>query len=212
MSELAAEVLEDSRTGHNTRHTLIAQLRQSVYSRLAGYEDTNDAEQLCNDPAMRRVVGGRALGHTAASTSQMGRFETAWLANDKNLVALADLSGHWIDRVHSRHPPKGIVLDMDSSVSPTYGDQEGTAYNGHFACTCYHPLFVFIRYRDKVERRFFRGDAAFALPDLYEFLETEGYKYTIRLKANTIVCGGAKVVHGSGGIVPAAGGVKLCHL
>jgi hypothetical protein len=35
------------------------------------------------------------------------------------------------------------VLDMESSVSPTYGDQEGTAYNGHFACTCYHPLFVF---------------------------------------------------------------------
>ena len=40
-------------------------------------------------------------------------------------------------------PPKSIVLDMDSSESPTYGAQEGSAYNGHFACTCYHPLFVF---------------------------------------------------------------------
>ena len=161
---------------------------------------------------MRWVVGGRAVAKQAASTSQMGRFETEFLATDENLSALVGLSGQWIDLVHARHPPKMIVLDMDSSVSPTHGDQEGTAYNGHFACTCYHPLFVFIRYRDKVERRFFRGDAAFALPDLYEFLETEGYKYTIRLKANTIVCGGAKVVHGSGGIVPAAGGVKLCHL
>ena len=74
LSELAAEVLEDSRTGHNTRHTLIAQLRQSVYSRLAGYEDTNDAEQLCNDPAMRQVVGERAKEGKAASTSQMGRW------------------------------------------------------------------------------------------------------------------------------------------
>ena len=46
-----------------------------------------------------------------------------------------------------------------------------------------------IRYRDKVKRRFLRGDAAFALPDLYEFLETEGYKYTICLKANTILQG-----------------------
>ena len=35
------------------------------------------------------------------------------------------------------------MLDMDSSVSPTFGEQEGTAYNGHFGCTCYHPLFVF---------------------------------------------------------------------
>ena len=38
---------------------------------------------------------------------------------------------------------KYITLDMDSSVSPTHGDQEGSAWNGHFDCTCYHPLFVF---------------------------------------------------------------------
>jgi hypothetical protein len=36
-----------------------------------------------------------------------------------------------------------LILDMDSSVSPTYGQQEGTAYNGHFGCECYHPLFLF---------------------------------------------------------------------
>jgi hypothetical protein len=41
--------------------------------------------------------------------------------------------GRWIDKVHARHPPKIIVLDMDSSESPTYGEQEGSAYNGHLA-------------------------------------------------------------------------------
>ena len=71
----------------------------------------------------------------------MGRFETEVLATEENLAALADLSGHWIDSVHDRRPPKMIILDMDSSVSPTHGDQEGTAYNGHFGCTCYHPFF-----------------------------------------------------------------------
>ena len=81
LTGMGCQFLADTRTGGNTRHTLLAQLRQSVYSRLAGYEDTNDAEQLCNDPAMRRVVGGRALGHTAASTSQMGRFETKTLTS-----------------------------------------------------------------------------------------------------------------------------------
>ena len=40
------------------------------------------------------------------------------------------------------------MLDMDSSVSPTFGDQENTAYNGHFGCTCYHPLFVFNQFGD----------------------------------------------------------------
>ena len=78
----------------------------------------------------------------------MGRFETELLANDENLAALADLSGVWIDRVHARKLPRMIVLDMDSSVSPTHGDQEGTAYNGHFGCTCYYPLFVFNQFGD----------------------------------------------------------------
>jgi hypothetical protein len=49
----------------------------------------------------------------------MGRFETQWLAAPENLSAFSDLSGQWIDLVHGRRPPKGIVLDMDSSVSPT---------------------------------------------------------------------------------------------
>jgi Transposase DDE domain group 1 len=102
---------------------------QSVFSRLAGYEDVDDAERLRHDPAMRWIVGGKASRSCAASPSQIGRFETQWLAADKNLLALADLSAQWIDRVHARRPPRGIVLDMDSSVSPTYGEQEtsGTA-------------------------------------------------------------------------------------
>jgi hypothetical protein len=56
----------------------------------------------------------------------MGRFETQWLAASMNLSALADLSGQWIDLVHGRRPPRGIVLDMDSSVSPTHGEQENS--------------------------------------------------------------------------------------
>jgi Transposase DDE domain group 1 len=192
-------------------------LRQSVFGRLAGYEDVNDADRLCRDPAMRWVVGDRAITGSAASTSQMGRFETRWLTRRENLAVLTDLPGQWIDKVHQRRPPRIIVLDMDSSESPTYGEQEGSAYNGHFGCTCYHPLFVFnqlgdlercalrsgnvhsadgwravlepviARYRSTVKRVYFRGDAAFANPDMYEFLEAEGIGYTIRLPANTVL-------------------------
>jgi Transposase DDE domain group 1 len=217
LTDLAGEALAEIRTGQNSRHTLMAQLRQSVFGRLAGYEDVNDADRLAHDPALRWIVGGRAVTQTAASTSQMGRFETEVLTQEANLNALADLSGHWIDRVHARRPVRGIVLDMDSSVSPTFGEQEGSAYNGHFGCTCYHPLFVFnqfgdlercalrpgnvhsatgwrdvlepviARYRTTMKRRYFRADAAFASPEVYECLEAEGYAYAIRLPANAVL-------------------------
>ena len=45
--------------GRNVQHRLVGLLRQSVYSRLAGYEDTNDAERLSDDPTMRIIVGRR---------------------------------------------------------------------------------------------------------------------------------------------------------
>ena len=217
LTDLAGAALSECRHGKNTRHLLTGLFRQSVFGRLAGDEDVNDAERLAHDPAMRAVVDRQCLDRTAASASQMGRFETAWLTSESNLAALADLSSFWIDRVHARKPQATIVLDMDSSVSETHGAQEGSAYNGHFACTCYHPLFVFnqfgdlercalrpgnvhsadgwkevldpvlARYRNKMKRRYFRGDAAFASPEVYELLEAEGYKYTIRLPANSVL-------------------------
>src|SRR6266436_840476 len=211
------ERLAEARTGRNRRHLLVGLLRQSIFGRLAGYEDVNDADRLSRDPAMRWVVGDRAITGCAASASQMGRCETKWLSRPENLAALADLPGQWVDAVHQRRPPRTIVLDMDSSESPTHGEQEGSAYNGHFGCTCYHPLFVFnqlgdlersalrpgnvhsadgwrevlepvvSRYRGRVKRLYFRGDAAFANPEVYEFFEAEGMSYTIRLPANRVL-------------------------
>ena len=148
LTDLAGGVLSDARRGKNTRHLLTGLFRQSVFGRLAGYEDVNDADRLAHDPAMRAVVDRQGLDRSAASTGQMGRFETAWLTSEANLAALTDLSGAWIDRVHARGPQNAIVLDIDSSVSETHGGQESSAYNGHFGCTCYHPLFVFNQFGD----------------------------------------------------------------
>src|SRR5260370_697301 len=148
LSAMAGEMLADARTGKNGRHALVGLLRQSVFGRLAGYEDVNDAERLRHDPAMRWIIGGKAAQGHAASPSQMGRFETQWLAAPANLSALSYLSGQWIDLVHGRRPPRGIVLDMDSSVSPTHGEQENSVWDGHYECTCYHPLFIFNQFGD----------------------------------------------------------------
>ena len=214
LTESAAMELFDFRTGGNIQHSMKALLRQSIYSRLAGYEDVNDADRLSVDPVMRHVVGGRAIDRQAASTSEVARFETDILTHPDNLTALMNMPGQWVDLIQQRRPVRKLILDMDSSVSPTYGQQEGTAYNGHFGCECYHPLFIFNqdgdveyarlrpgnvasaddwrsvlepvieRYRGNNIPKFFRGDAAFAIPQLYELLEAEGYRYAIRLKAN----------------------------
>ncbi len=71
MTEMSADNLQDSRLGQNKQHGLVPLLRQSIYSRLASYEDVNDAQQRSMDPAMRHVVGGRATltDKRAASTS-----------------------------------------------------------------------------------------------------------------------------------------------
>jgi hypothetical protein len=91
LTALAGEMVADARTGKNGRHVLVGLLRQSVFGRLAGYEDVNDAERLRHDPAMRWVVGGKTAQGCAASPSQMGRFETRWLATEVNLSALTEL-------------------------------------------------------------------------------------------------------------------------
>jgi len=223
LTENASAVLSDARHGKNTQHTLLAMLRQAIFGRLAGYEDVNDAERLRVDPAMRRVVGGRANTKEAASTSEMSRFETEILSLRKNLTALMDLSGAWIDLVQECAPLDKLILDLDSSQSETYGQQQGSAYNGYFDCMCYHPLFLFNqlgdleramlrrgnhnsakfwrrvllpvidRYRDRDIPKYFRGDAAFAIPGLYHVLEEEGFQYTIRIPANDVLM--ARISH-----------------
>src|SRR5262249_6717373 len=100
LTALAGEMLADARTGKNGRHALVGLLRQSVFGRLAGYEDVNDAEHLRYDPAMRWIAGGKAAHGRAASP------RTQWLAADTNLSALTDLSGRWIDLVHARRSPR----------------------------------------------------------------------------------------------------------
>src|SRR5262249_29537952 len=90
---MASDVLADARTGKNGRHALAGLFRQSVFGRLAGYEDLNDAERLRHDPAMRWIVGGKAAPQSsAASPTQMGRFETQWLPCPKHFHRLRHMS------------------------------------------------------------------------------------------------------------------------
>ena len=217
LTDSADEFLKESRTGKNILHQLIPLLRQSVYSRLAGYDDTNDADRLSQDPALRVVVGWKGPDRNAASTSEMGRFETELLTQKENLKGIERLNVEWIKRALAKTVHRRIILDIDSSESPVHGEQEEAAYNGHFGCMCYHPLFCFNqfgdcegavlrpgnvhsadgwkefinpiveRYLKLAVRLLFRADAAFAKLEIYEYLETRHIGYAIRLPANEVL-------------------------
>ncbi len=211
--ELVEQHLSDSRAS-NARLPFADLLRQSVYSRLAGYEDVNDAEQLSRDPTFRLIGSEKHWDRGAALLSRLQTFETELLAEEENFAGLARVNRELIGNAEAIDSPRRTVLDMDSTEIPVYGEQENSAYNGHFESMCYHPLLLFNRDGDclaaklrpgnvhgaedweelllpEIERQqtlgkevVFRADAAFAKPEIYEALEERGVKYAIRIPSN----------------------------
>ena len=211
--KLAEQHLTDPRA-NNARLSFADLLRQSVYSRLAGYEDVNDAEQLSRDPTFRLIGSEKIWDRGAALPSRLQTFETELLAEEGNFAGLARLNRELIGNAEAIDSPYRTVLDMDSTEISVYGEQENSAYNGHFESMCYHPLLLFNRDGDclaaklrpgnvhsaedweelllpEIERQqrmgkevAFRADAAFAKPEIYEALEERGVKYAIRIPSN----------------------------
>ena len=212
--DLIVQHLTDSRSGKNTQLPLADLLRQSVYSRIAGYEDVNDAERLSQDPTFRLIGSEKIWDRGAALTSRLQTFETQMPGEEENFAGLGRLNRALIGKAEAMDSACRAVLDMDSTEIPVYGEQEQTAYNGHFESTCYHPLLLFNREGDclaaklrpgnvhsaddwqelllpEIERQqkpgkevVFRADAAFAKPEIYEALEERGVKYAIRIPSN----------------------------
>lgn len=135
----------------------------------------------------------------------------------ENLGALSEINSRWVQRAMAKTKHRRVIFDADSSKSQVFGEQEGSAYNGHFGCVCYHPAFcfnqfgdcegamlrpgnvhsadrwrellkpIFRRYEDRKIRMYFRADAAFAKPEVYEDLEERGILDAIRLPANDVL-------------------------
>jgi hypothetical protein len=217
LSALIEQHLIDPGTGRNYQFPLPDLFRQSIYSRLAGYEDTNDAERLAEDPTFRMLASRERREMSVALTSTLHWFETEVLAEDRNYHGLARLNTALVQHEAARPLARRLIMDIDSSESPVHGAQEQSAYNGHFESVCYHPLFVFNqhgdclaatlrpgnvhsadgweevllpvidRYQARKQTVVVRADAAFALPALYEALERRDVAYAIRLPANQVL-------------------------
>jgi hypothetical protein len=160
------------------------------------------------------ISSQRIWDRGAALTSTLHWFETELLSKEENLIGLMALNRETLGQAECLDGSNRVVLDMDSSESPVHGEQEGSAYNGHFESVCYHPLFLFNSHGDclaaklrpgnvhsaedwdelllpEIERQqaegkqvAFRADAAFAKPEIYEALEECVVMYAIRIPAN----------------------------
>ena len=138
---------------------MTGQFRQSVFGRLGGYDDVNDADRLGRDPAMRWIVGGKAIERQAASISQMGRFETEPLATDENVGG--------IDGQAKRQPDPEQRTMVTSAVPllflfNQFGDLERCSLrpgNVHSADGWRNVLEpVVMRYKERKVRLYFRGE------------------------------------------------------
>ena len=106
---------------------------------------------------MRVIVGWQGSERNAASTSEMGRFETETLTQEDNLKGLARMNFQWVAGAMAHTPHRRVILDMDSSESPVHGQQEGAAYNGHFGVSAIIPSFYSTSSEIAKERRYDPG-------------------------------------------------------
>src|SRR5256712_9443450 len=123
LGELIERHLADAR-GKNTQLPLADLLRQSVYSRLAGYEDLNDAARVSQDPTFRLIGSRKIWERGAALTSRLQSFETEVLTQEENLAGLAALNRELLAKAEAIASPRRVVLDMDSTEVRVHGRQE----------------------------------------------------------------------------------------
>ena len=212
--DLIVQHLTESPRGKNTQLPLADLLRQSVYSRIAGYEDVNNAERVSRDSTIRLIGSEKTWDRGAALTSCLQTFETEMLAEEDNFRSLARINRELFAKAEAIDTPPWIVLDMDSTEIPVYGQQEeqrvqrplrvhllspaaavqsgreppgGETPPGdvHSADDWGELLLPEIERQQKLDKEVvFRAAAAFAKPEIYEALEERGVKYAIRIPAN----------------------------
>ncbi len=152
---LAAEIVDDRQAG-KIEHDIDEILRQRVFSIAAGYEDGNDAARLRGDPAIKLACGRSPLGGAdLASQPTLSRFENR--VSGREVVAMnRTLEDVAVRDFAQRYPRPGrITIDLDPTVDPTHGEQQGTLFNGFYDTWCYLPVLGFLSSSNGTDQHLF---------------------------------------------------------
>ena len=141
--------LTDDREAGQVVHSLGDLLRQRVFSISAGYEDGNDAGRMRRDPALALACGRSTKGAPLASQPSLSRFENSITAEEAVLMGRT-LENIAVDQLR-RQRKKGrrrarIIIDLDSTVDPAYGSQQGVLFHGFYDKWCYLPMLGFLSF------------------------------------------------------------------
>ena len=136
-NKLIEESFHTESKGHSKIHTDSDNLKQVIYQVMAGYFEDDNADFLRNDPAFTGILGKDSL----ASQPTMSRF---WNRMDEStLIQLNELLKSMRKTVYGIKAPSSVIFDIDTTLFPTYGNQEGADYNGHYSSYGYHPCLLF---------------------------------------------------------------------
>lgn len=112
-------------------------IRQKIYQMTAGYAVDDASDQLTKDPVFTKVIGTDTL----ASQPSLSRFYTRF--DNNSIEQLNQANQELLDKVHAFRGSKALIVDLDSTHSDTFGEQESAAYNTHYGTVGFHPLVAF---------------------------------------------------------------------
>ena len=138
-----ASVVDDGRDPLKVRHGISEMLAQRIFAIACGYEDCNDFDDLCRDPALKVAVGRLpSTGRNLASQPTLSRFENSVGAGELYRMSevLVDL---FVEG--GKAPPAWVIIDLDATDDPTHGQQQLTGFHGYYDEHCYLPLIVTAR-------------------------------------------------------------------
>ena len=188
---------------------------QRVLAQVQGYEDLNDHDTLRDDPLLALAAGKRDLvgaarksrrdqGPALAGRSTLNRLERTTGAPSRYHKIVHDdraIEGLFVEHFLDAHarPPSRIVLDLDATDDPLYGDQEGRFFHGYYRHYCYLPLYIFcgsFLLCAKLRRSnldgaagaeveiWIRADSGFARDEIMSWCEENCVEYVLGLARN----------------------------